>query len=273
MVASGSRSEQKIGVAHFSAISLMPSDFAKAAAAAGFSRIGLRLNPAFPGAPYYELPVGGRAAEELKAVLRGEALEVFDIEFFVIDPSFNASSLEPIVAVAANIGAKRLSVCGDDPEQSRLQSNFTEFCGLASGYGLAVDIENMGWRTVRSFADSVNLLKSSGAPNAGALVDGVHFFRNGGTLTSLRAEIDRVKHVQLCDVAGPAPSTPEAMIAEARGKRLAPGEGELPLGELVEIADGAASISVEVPLSGSADAEEHLKRLFEGALRIFKPGQ
>ncbi|WP_184450098.1 sugar phosphate isomerase/epimerase [Rhizobium sp. BK538] len=270
MVVPGSKSEQKIGVAHFSAISLTPSDFAKAAAGAGFSRVGLRLNPAFPGAPYYELPVGGRAAEELKAVLRGEALEVFDIEFFVIDPSFNASSLEPIVAAAANIGAKRLSACGDDPERSRLQSNFTEFCGLASGYGLAVDIENMGWRTVRTFADSVNLLKSSGAPNAGALVDGVHFFRNGGTLTSLRAEIDRVKHVQLCDVAGPAPSTAEAMIAEARGKRLAPGEGELPLGELVAIADGAASVSVEVPLPGSADAEEHLKRLFEGALRILK---
>ena len=273
MVTPGSRSEQQIGVAHFSAISLAPSDFAKAAAGAGFSRIGLRLNPAFPGAPHYELPVGGRAAEELKAVLRGEALEVFDIEFFVIDPSFNASSLEPIVAAAANIGARRLSVCGDDPERSRLQSNFTEFCSLASGYGLAVDIENMGWRTVRTFADSVDLLKSSGASNAGALVDGVHFFRNSGTLTSLRDEIDRVKHIQLCDVIGPAPSTAEAMIAEARGKRLAPGEGELPLGELVAIANGAASISVEVPLSGSVDAEEHLKRLFEGALRIFKPGQ
>ena len=273
MVTPGSKSEQQIGVAHFSAISLAPSDFAKAAAGAGFSRIGLRLNPAFPGAPHYELPVGGRAAEELKAVLRGEALEVFDIEFFVIDPSFNASSREPIVAAAANIGARRLSVCGDDPERSRLQSNFTEFCGLASGYGLAVDIENMGWRTVRTFADSVDLLKSSGASNAGALVDGVHFFRNSGTLTSLRDEIDRVKHIQLCDVIGPAPSTAEAMIAEARGKRLAPGEGELPLGELVAIANGAASVSVEVPLSGSADAGEHLKRLFEGALRIFKPGQ
>lgn len=273
MVTPGSKSEQQIGVAHFSAISLAPSDFAKAAAGAGFSRIGLRLNPAFPGAPYYELPVGGRAAEELKAVLRGEALEVFDIEFFVIDPSFNALSLEPIVAAAANIGARRLSVCGDDPEQSRLQSNFTEFCSLASSYGLAVDIENMGWRTVRTFADSVDLLKSSGASNAGALVDGVHFFRNGGTLASLRDEIDRVKHVQLCDVIGPAPSTAEAMIAEARGKRLAPGEGELPLGELVVIANGAASVSVEVPLSGSADAGEHLKRLFEGTLRIFKPGQ
>ncbi|WP_409527042.1 sugar phosphate isomerase/epimerase family protein [Rhizobium sp. BK650] len=269
----GSKSEQQIGVAHFSAISLPPCVFAKAAAGAGFSRIGLRLNPAFPGAPYYELPVGGYAADELKAVLRGEALEVFDIEFFVIDPSFNASSLEPIVAAAANIGAKRLSVCGDDPEQSRLLSNFAEFCALASGYGLAVDIENMGWRTVRTFADSVNLLKSSGASNAGALVDGVHFFRNGGTLTSLLAEIDRVKHVQLYDVAGPAPGTTEAMIAEARGKRLVPGAGELPLSELIAIADGSASISVEVPLSGSADAEEHLKRLFDGALQIFKPDQ
>ncbi|WP_337269964.1 sugar phosphate isomerase/epimerase family protein [Oryzifoliimicrobium ureilyticus] len=268
MVGSPSKAGRPIGVAHFSAISLPPSDFARAAAAAGFSRIGLRLHPAFPGAPYYALPVGSSAAKELKALLNGEALEVFDIEFFVIDPSFDASLLEPILAAAANLGAKRLSVCGDDPEQDRLQSNFAEFCRLASQYGLAVDIENMGWRTVKTFDDCVKLINMISAPNAGALVDAVHFFRNGGTLKSLSAEPEKVSHVQLCDVAGPAPATAEAMIAEARSQRLAPGEGQLPLGELMTVVGERALVSVEVPLAGSTDVGEHLKRLFQGASRI-----
>lgn len=272
MVGSPSKAGRPIGVAHFSAISLPPSDFARAAAAAGFSRIGLRLHPAFSGAPYYALPVGSSAAKELKALLNGEALEVFDIEFFVIDASFDSSSLEPILASAANLGAKRLSVCGDDPEQDRLQSNFGEFCRLASQYDLAVDIENMGWRTVKTFDDCVNLVTLTGAPNAGVLVDAVHFFRNSGTLASLRTELGRVRHVQLCDVAGPAPATAEAMIAEARNQRLAPGEGQLPLGKLMTVIGEGASVSVEVPLAGSTDAGEHLKRLFEGATRIMTPG-
>ncbi|AGS22088.1 sugar phosphate isomerase/epimerase family protein [Rhizobium etli] len=271
MAAATSKSAPPIGVAHFSSILLPPVEFAKAAARAGFSRIGLRLHPAFPGAPYYELPVGGPAAGELKFVLAGEGVEVFDIEFLVIDPSFDASSMEATVAAAANIGARRLSVCGDDPDQSRLVSNFSDLCGLADRYGLAVDVENMGWRVTRTFQDSVSIVKSSGARNAGALVDGVHFFRNGGTLATLATEIRWVKHVQLCDVAGPAPVTTEEMIAEARGGRFAPGEGELPLKELIAAFDGCAAISVEVPLTGSAPPEAHLKNLYDKAEGLFGP--
>ncbi|MDC7742203.1 MULTISPECIES: sugar phosphate isomerase/epimerase family protein [Rhizobium] len=271
MAPATSKSARLIGVAHFSSILLSPVEFAKAAARAGFSRIGLRLNPAFPGAPYYELPVGSSAAGELKSVLTGEGVEVFDIEFFVIDPSFDASSVEATVAAAANIGARRLSVCGDDPDQARLASNFSDLCGLADRYGLAVDIENMGWRVIKTFQDSVGLVKASGARNAGVLVDGVHFFRNGGTLASLRTEIGWVKHVQLCDVAGAAPVTPEEMIAEARGGRFAPGEGELPLKELVAAVASSAAISVEVPLAGSAPHETHLKQLYDKAEGLFGP--
>ncbi|MBX4996535.1 sugar phosphate isomerase/epimerase family protein [Rhizobium lentis] len=271
MAAATSKSAPPIGVAHFSSILLPPAEFAKAAARAGFSRIGLRLHPAFPGAPYYELPAGGSAAGELKSVLAGEGVEVFDIEFFVIDPPFEASLMEATVAAAANIGACRLSVCGDDPDQSRLVSNLSDLCRLADRYGLAVDVENMGWRVTRTFQDSVSLVKASGARNAGALVDGVHFFRNGGTLASLRTETLWVKHVQLCDVAGPAPVTPEEMIAEARGGRFAPGEGELPLKELIAAVDGCAAISVEVPLTGSAPPEVHLKNLYDKAEGLFGP--
>lgn len=179
MAASRPKSALPIGIAHFSSIMLPPAEFAKIAGRAGFSRIGLRLHPAFPGAPYYELPVGSAAAGELKSVLAGEEVEVFDIEFFVIDPSFDASSVEATLAAAANVGARRLSVCGDDPDHARLLSNFSDFCVLAERYGLAVDIENMGWRVVKAFEDSIDLVTGARMENAGVLVDGIHFFRNG----------------------------------------------------------------------------------------------
>ncbi|PDT35130.1 sugar phosphate isomerase [Rhizobium sp. M10] len=271
MAASRPKAALPIGVAHFSSIMLPPTEFAKIAGRAGFSRVGLRLHPAFPGAPYYELPVGSAAASELKAVLAGEEVEVFDIEFFVIDPSFDASSVEATLAAAANIGARQLSVCGDDPDHARLLSNFSDFCVLAGRYGLAVDIENMGWRVVKAFEDSIDLVRGAGMDNAGVLVDGIHFFRNGAALADLRANLDKVKHVQLCDVAGPAPTKPEEMIAEARSGRLPPGEGELPLGDLVAVVGTAASISVEVPLVGSVAPEVHLKHLFNCAERTVRP--
>ena len=47
---------------------------------------------------------------------------------------------------AAALGACRLSVCGDDPEQSRLVANFAGLCDLAAEFGIGVDLECMAWR-------------------------------------------------------------------------------------------------------------------------------
>ena len=93
----------ELGVAHFSSIALPPKQFAVTAARAGFASIGLRLHPAFPGAPFYELPVGSHSAEEFKTIANGEGIKVFDIEFFVIDENFVAASHEATVAAAAPI--------------------------------------------------------------------------------------------------------------------------------------------------------------------------
>lgn len=254
-----------LGVAHFSAIMLQPADFARAAAKAGFDAIGLRLNPAFQGAPYYELPLGSRAAREFKSVLDAEGLEVFDIEFFVIDPSFETPEVERIVESAADLGAKRLSVCGDDEDRGRLVANFAELCAAAARYGMSVDIENMGWRVIRTFRDSAAVVKEAGAENAGVLVDGIHFFRNGASVSELEKDSSRVAHVQLCDARGPTPRTNEEMIAEARGGRLAPGSGELPLAELVAATRPGTRFSVEVPLTGDQDPQDHLARLARSA--------
>jgi sugar phosphate isomerase/epimerase len=250
-----------LGVAHFSAIMLPPADFARAAARAGFGSIGLRLHPAFQGAPCYELPVGSRVAREFRSVLDAEGLEVFDVEFFVIDPSFEASAVERIVESAADLGAKRLSVCGDDEDRGRLVANFAELCAVAARNGMSVDIENMGWRVIKTFQDCAAVVKEADAENAGLLVDGIHFFRNGAGVSELRAHASRVAHVQLCDARGPVPRTHEEMIAEARGGRLAPGAGEFRLAELVTATRPGTRFSVEVPLTGDEGPEDHLARL------------
>ncbi|NTD70429.1 sugar phosphate isomerase/epimerase, partial [Agrobacterium tumefaciens] len=72
---------------------------------------------------------------------------------------------------------------------------------------------------------------------------------------------DIVRHVQLCDVVGPAPKRPENMMTEARAGRLAPGDGILGLSQLLNKVAGHATISVEVPLVGDIDPLVHLTTL------------
>lgn len=248
-----------LGVAHFSAIQLSPSELVTHAAKAGFNAVGLRLHPAFPGAPYYELPQNSGAAAEFRTVLDGEGMKVVDIEFFILGPDFNAALVEHIVAAAADIGAKSLSACGDDGDRGRLIGNLIAFSQLAARYGMSVDLENMGWRTVNTYDVSAAVVEEAAQENLGVLVDAIHFFRNGGDID--RIDQKMVHHLQLCDVRGPAPQLSEDMINEARSGRLAPGDGDLPLSELVSKLVGRAAISVEVPLVGNVDPGTHLRHL------------
>lgn len=259
-------SASPLGVAHFSAIDVAPAKFVSLAAATGFSSVGLRLHPAFPGAPCYELPVGSDAARDVKARLDGEGISLYDIEFVVIGPHFDPIDLVSMLEAASALGARRLSVCGDDPDRGRLIANFAALCDLAATFGMGVDLENMGWRTVASFHDSLSIVQGSSRDNAGALVDALHFFRNGGQAKDvLAAPQGMVRSIQLCDARGPAPITADQKVSEARTGRFAPGLGELPVASLMRVLPAGAAVSVEVPIHSSQAPEEHLRHLHNAA--------
>lgn len=261
--------KRSIGLAHFSAIDLPPAELVSAAASAGFDAVGLRLFPAFPGAPCYAVPQESDAARELRLRLDDTGLEVFDIEFVVLDADFQPRSVLPVLEDAAALGAQRLSVCGQDSDRARLIDNFAALCAVAEVVGMSVDLENMGWRPVRSVADSLDVVQASGAANAGVLIDALHLFRNGGSLdTVFTLPAGLVRHAQLCDVRGSAPVADMARIQEAREGRHAPGEGELPLTGLVAALPGDARISVEVPLRTGQDPAAHLAVLRQGVRRV-----
>jgi sugar phosphate isomerase/epimerase len=252
-----------LGIAHFTCIGLAPVEFARLAARVGYRRIGLRLHPAFPGAPTYAVPEGSLVSRELQAVLDGEGLAVYDIEFVVIDAFFEGSTLEKTLADAAALGARRLSVCGDDPDRGRLVARFADLCERAARHDLAVDLECMAWRQVATVSDAVSVVEAAGRPNAGVLVDALHLTRGGGTPETVR-NIDHalIRHAQLCDAGAVRPDTLEELIAEARGGRLLPGEGALPLRALLAALPDDAALSVEVPMRGSTSVEEHARAVF-----------
>ena len=258
-----------LGLAHFSAIGLAPIDLVRAAATAGFSHVGLRLIPPFSGAPHYPFGAASEQARRLLHVLDGEGITVHDVEAAVIDPEFRADALVPALEAARTLGARRLNVAADDPEWPRLTDNFSSLCEIAAGYGLAVDFENMGWRTVATYSQSLQVVKRSGASNAFVLVDALHFFRNGGSASDLSGNEKWTASLQLCDVRGPSPQRNEDRVAEARSGRFAPGEGELPLRDLIHALHDRTVVSVEVPMS-AADISplDHIQRLASAARSV-----
>jgi sugar phosphate isomerase/epimerase len=206
---------------------------------------------------------------EMKRRLAGEGVAVHDIEFVTVDAGFVPDRLAPMLESARELGAERLSVCGGDPDRSRLIASFAGLCDLAAGFGMGVDLECMAWRQVASSPDAVRVVEAAGKPNGGVLVDALHLSRTGGSPLDLRdVPAALARSAQLCDVIAERPGSTDAIIQEARSGRLAPGEGALPLHDLLAEPPDDATIGVEVPMDGTMPPETHARRVFEATQKL-----
>jgi sugar phosphate isomerase/epimerase len=199
----------------------------------------------------------------LRAALADTGLAVYDIEFVTIDAIFEPESLKPILDSAAELGAKRLSVCCDDADNTRLVAKFAAVCDLAANVGMGVDIELMPWRTIGSLQAAAAVVREAGRANGGVLVDALHLSRSGGVPEDLRAlPREAIQSAQLCDAPAARPATTDALIREARSGRLLPGAGALPLARLLAELPDHAVLSVEVPNAGQPP-EIHARRAYD----------
>jgi hypothetical protein len=99
------------------------------------------------------------------------------------------------------------------------------------------------------------------------VVDALHFSRSGGVPAHVRA-VDRsmFRYAQICDAAPamPPPHDTAGLIREARTGRLLPGEGGLPLAELVAALPDGLPLAIEAPCRATAElpALERAKRAY-----------
>jgi sugar phosphate isomerase/epimerase len=89
-------------------------------------------------------------------------------------------------------------------------------------------------------------------PFAGLVVDVLHLYRSGGSAAELAAvDPATVSLVQLCDAPRQAP--PAARLREeALTDRRYPGEGELPLADVLAAVPPGAQLSIEAPVARDA---------------------
>jgi sugar phosphate isomerase/epimerase len=260
----------RLSLSHLSALELRPLELLSAAAAVGFWAVGLRLNPAAPGAISYPLRAGSAELSETRRRMNDTGVAIYDVEFVPLVPTFDVGSHEGMLAAAAELGARRLNVSGDDPDRARLVAHFAQMCELAGRYGLGVDLEFMRWRHVASLADAVEVVARAGAANGGILLDALHLFRSGGSVAEVRAlGPDLIRSAQLCDAPLRAPP-PEGIIEEARNRRLLPGRGELPLRELIKSLPSGVAFAVEVPLPAGAVPAAHVAQLRSAAQSLLQ---
>ena len=266
-----------ISLAHLTVLDTTPPELVTVAAAAGFRSIGIRLT-ATPsvGIPPYDILGDGPLLRETLLRLADTGISVLDTEFLRFEPERPVGVPEGFLETSARLGARNVLVMSAEPEEARTIERFCELCDRAAVFGLNVCLEFAIYTGVRTLAHAARVVAQSKRPNASVLIDALHFSRSGGMAAHV-ATVDPslFRYAQICD-AGPdmpaAHDTP-GLIREARTGRLLPGEGVLPLAELVAALPVGVPLAIEAPCRATAGlpAVERATRAYRALSTLLRP--
>jgi sugar phosphate isomerase/epimerase len=261
-----------ISLAALTVLELTPPAMVTCAADTGFSHVGIRLLPATPTEPRYDIAGDTPLLRDVERRLADTGVRVLDVEIFRIKPDTRAGDYEAAIATAARLGASELLVAGNDPEEARLIDGFAAFCDLAGNYGLAANLEFMPWTDARDLVQAARVIELASRGNAGLLIDAFHFSRSRSRLEDIaKIPPSRLHFMQICDVPAAIPPTMDAIVAEARAERLFPGEGSIDLLGLLRAIPRDIPLSVEVPtrtLAETVGATERARRALAATRRV-----
>jgi sugar phosphate isomerase/epimerase len=213
----------------------------EAAMAAGFDGVGLRLSA--------DHAVQGAELDRLARAFADTRLMLLDVEVHRITTDTTLPA--QLIDTAAALGARHLLVVSDLPDLAATEDRLGAVSERCRTSGLRAALEYMAWTTP---SDPGVALDLAAATDSVVVCDLLHHLRVGATADDLIRLVDsgRLGWVQLCD----APATqPLDLVHEARHARLPPGDGELPLADLL------LHVPLDVPFSVEVQSDDLARRL------------
>ncbi|HEV7711162.1 MAG TPA: TIM barrel protein [Asanoa sp.] len=250
-------------LAHLTALSLSPPDLVDAAADAGYRYVGLRLTRVTPQEPHYPLASDPALMRTTKIRLAATGVDVLDVELARIGPDQHPRDFVRFLEAGAELGARHVITQLPDPDRARKIDHFAELCELARPLGLTVDLEFPSWTETPDLREAVRVVRAADQPNAGILIDLLHFARSGSSVADLRQlPADWFHFVHVCDAPPTIPATTEGLIHTARFERLCPGEGGIDVHGILSALPPGLPYALEIPratLVAQVGAKEHAR--------------
>lgn len=258
-------------LAHLTALSLSPPELVDAAAAAGYRYVGLRMTKVTPQEPHYPLAYDPRLMRATKTHLAATGIEVLDVELARITSGDNPRDYLRFLEAGAELGARHVITQLPDADFHRKSDRFAELCQLAAPLGLTIDLEFPSWTETPNLSEAVRVLRAAEQPNAGLLIDLLHFARSQSSVEDL-GQLPRewFHYVHVCDAPAEIPATTAELIHTARFERLFPGEGGIDMHGILAALPEGIPFALEIPramLVAQVGAKEHARLAIEAARR------
>lgn len=246
-----------------------PEETVYAAAQAGFNAVGI----------WCDLSTWNQQRSDAVArALADTGLCALDLEVAWFKPGEDASAHDAMVDIALELGAQNLLCVSSEFDTTRTRRRFEHLCRRAECGVLRVVLEFLAITEIRTLQQALEVVRDVGHPAGGILVDTLHLLRTGGAPRDLR-DINPalLPYLQLCDAsASLADNSPEGLLDDALFLRQLPGEGELPLREILDEVDSRLPLSLEVRsralmLEYAGDAAGRASAVFSATQRFLQP--
>ena len=184
----------------------------------------------------------------VKAQLHDAGLALLDVEVAWIMPGPPDPWLIELVEIAAELGAPNLLCVSSDPDAGATTAKLQAMVERATGTGVRVNLEFGLFTQVKNIAAASAIVGALEGAAKGLLCDTLHWARSGGTADAIRAlPREWLGYAQLCDApaAGPDLSDMSAIIDDAINRRVAMGQGGLPIAAMVDALPAGLPMAIE----------------------------
>jgi sugar phosphate isomerase/epimerase len=263
----------EFSLAHLTVLQCSPLEMIAIASKTGYRYVSLRMTAVTANEKIYPLMDDRAMMRETKKRMADTGIRVHDIELVRLDPNTEPEAYLSFLEAGGELGARAVIAQLPDPERGRATERFAKLCDLAKPFGLTVDLEFLPWTDTQDLRAAAAVIEAVDKPNAGLLVDTLHFDRSRSSLKDLRNLPREWFHfIHLCDAPAEIPTTTEEIITTARAGRFFPGEGGL---NLLEILDCMPTVpySLEIPneaLMKALGPQEFARRAIHAAETYLK---
>ena len=201
------------------------------------------------------------------AAMDDSGVSVFLGDGIVVYPDLDIREYERHLDVMAELGTSQVNTVSFDPDLVRTVDGFAWVAEMAAARGMSTTVEFAPSLTIKTLDAALDAARHVGRPDFGLLIDTMHLIRAGNKAADLTAvDPSLIRHVQLSDN---TIRQRGAVYREDSIDRMVPGEGELPLGEILAAVPPGTPVGLEVPMLSRALAgestEDSARRCVQGA--------
>jgi sugar phosphate isomerase/epimerase len=201
----------------------------------------------------YSLRDDPRLRQNLLAAMDNQGVSISLGEGLLIAPGIDVRSYAADLDIMAELRIPRINTVSLEPDRARTFDELAALTALAADRGIATCVEPVVGLSIADLPSALAAVEYVDRDEISLLIDTMHVVRFGATADELRSvPAQRIGYIQLSDTT--LQPRMQVYAEEAMFERMVPGEGELPLAELLAALPDDRVVGLEIPLRSRAEA-------------------